>query len=100
MKYYKRDESMIGRKIADELILVPIKQNIGDTQCMYTLNELGSRIWELVDGSKSAEEIVSVLTQEYAADAEQVEADLAYFLNELEEIGAITSTVTEDKLEG
>jgi len=96
MKYYKRDESMIGRKIADELILVPTKQNVADIQCIYTLNELGGRIWELINGSTSVEAIVSVLTQEYEVETEQAEADLKDFLNQLEQIGAVILKTSDD----
>jgi len=95
MKYYEKDESMIGRKIADELILVPTKQNVVDLQCIYTLNELGGRIWELIDGGTSVEAIVTVLTQEYKVEVEQAEADLLNFLNELEQIGAISLVTSE-----
>jgi len=90
MEYYKQSKSMVGRKIADELILVPTKQNIADLQCIYTLNEIGGRIWELIDGSMSIKEIVTVLTQEYKVEARQAEADIKEFLNQLEQIGAVT----------
>jgi len=100
MKYYKRDESMVSRKIADELLLVPTKQNVANLHCIYTLNELGGRIWELIDGSTSLEEIVSTLTQEYKVEANQAEADIEDFLNQLEEIGAITLKITDDNEKG
>ena len=90
MKYYEKEESMVSRKIADELILVPIKQKVGDIQSMYTLNEVGSRIWELIDGGTSVEAIASILTQEYEVEAYQAEADTREFLEQLEQIGAIT----------
>jgi hypothetical protein len=92
MKYYAKDESMVGRKIADELLLVPVKQNVAEINSIYSLNELGARIWELIDGKTTLESIVSVITQEYKVDAEEAKSDTLEFLENLVEIGAITST--------
>jgi hypothetical protein len=87
--YYKKDDMMVSRKIADEMILVPIKHNVGDLAYMFTLNDVASRIWELIDGGKNLEEIVSVLTQEYEVEAHQAEADVLEFLAQMKDIGAI-----------
>jgi hypothetical protein len=89
-KYYQRDSMMIGREIANEFILVPIRQNIGDLQCMYTLNSVGSRIWELLgNGGTTVEQIRDTLVTEYEVTPEQVEVDITEFLDELQQIGAI-----------
>ena len=93
-KYYKRNEMMIGRKIANEFILVPVTKNTGDLACMYTLNSVGSRIWALLDGNgKTIEGIVSSLTHEYEVDAKQAEADAIEFLEQMEKIGAVVTRV-------
>ena len=81
---------MIARQIADEYILVPIRHNVGDLQCMYTLNEVAGRIWQLLNGGKTVGEIVSVLTQEYEVEATQAETDVAEFLAQMKDIGAVT----------
>ncbi len=89
--YYERDSMMIGRKIADEFILVPIRQNIDNLQCMYTLNNVGSRIWELLDsGGTTIEQIRDALVAEYEVTPEQVEDDIKEFLKELQQIDAVT----------
>ena len=49
-KVYKKSDSIVSRKIADEFILVPIRQNVGDMESIYALNETSARIWELIDG--------------------------------------------------
>ena len=97
MNYYEKDENIVSRKIADELILVPIKQKVGDIQSMYTVNEVGSRIWELIDGGTSVEAIASVLTQEYEVEATQAEADTREFLEQLMQIGAVTFTAIRNQ---
>ena len=55
----------------------------------FTLNEVGGRIWELADGSRTAGEIAGVLGQEYDAPADVIERDAADVLGELEEAGLL-----------
>jgi hypothetical protein len=86
---YQKDPSMVGRKIADEFILVPIKQNAGDIQCMYSLNSVGARIWELIDGHATVDEITSVIVQEYEVETPQAKTDVIEFLEQMKEVGAV-----------
>ena len=88
-KSYHKNSSMVARRVADEVILVPIRQNVGDLQCIYTLNEVGARIWELLDTEATMADIASALSKEYKVEQVQAEADLVDFLAQLESIGAI-----------
>lgn len=49
----------------------------------FTLNEVGGRIWELADGSRSVAEIASLLVEEYDAPLEEIQADALEVLGEL-----------------
>jgi hypothetical protein len=49
------------------------------------LNPTASRIWQLVDGSRSAEDIAVVLTEEYDVDFQQAWQAVNIMLNELSE---------------
>jgi len=49
-RIYQKATNMVSHKIADEFILVPIRQNVGDLESIYTLNETAARIWELSVG--------------------------------------------------
>lgn len=86
---YKKDESMVFRKIGDETILVPIRNKVGDLQNIYVLNEVGARIWELIDGKKGIEDIVNVISTEYDIMIEEAKKDIRDYLKDLESIGAI-----------
>jgi hypothetical protein len=88
-KKFQKSSSMVGRKVANELILVPIRQNIAALEYIYTLNEVAGRVWELLDSCKTIPEIVSALTKEYAVEASQAEADVIEFLSSMKEIEAI-----------
>jgi len=49
------------------------------------LNPVGSRIWELVDGTRTLTDIARVVAGEYARSESEVLRDVVIFLNELAE---------------
>ena len=63
-RLFQRDSSIVSRKIADEVILVPIRRRIGEVECLYTLNEAGARIWELIDGTRRFEEFRDLIVSD------------------------------------
>jgi len=88
-KVYKKSDSIVFRKIADEFILVPIRQNVGDLESICTLNDVGARIWELIDGEKKVREIKDKIVEEFEVTPEEAEKDLMEYLQQLEGIKAI-----------
>jgi hypothetical protein len=67
-----------GRVIEDEAVLL-----LAETNEIQVLNGVGSRIFELADGSRTLAEIASVLTDEYNVDFDQALADVDAFVREL-----------------
>ncbi len=88
-QHYLRNEQFISRQIADEFLLVPISNQISGDSWLFVLNEVGARIWELVDRGRSVQQIEELLLEEFDASQEQLEKDLLRLLAQLQEIGAI-----------
>ena len=88
-KVYKKSESIVSRRIGDEYILVPIRQDVGDLESIYTLNETGALIWELIDGKIKVGEIKESLLEAFEVEPEEAEKDLIEHLQQLEGIKAI-----------
>jgi hypothetical protein len=88
-KVYKKSDSIVSRKIGDEFILVPIKQDVGDLESIYTLNETAARIWELIDGKIKVRDIKERIVQEFEITPTEAERDLIQHLQQLEGIKAI-----------
>ena len=80
---------MVSREIAGEAILVPIRQNVGDLESIYTLNETAARVWELIDGKNTVRDIRDAIVTEFAVDEDEAEEDLVELLRDLESISAI-----------
>jgi len=55
----------------------------------YTLDEVGTRIWELCDGGRSIAEIAGALDEEFDAPPETIRADLLELLEELSDGGLV-----------
>ncbi len=88
-KVYKKSDSIVSRKIADEFLLVPIKQNVGDLESIYTLNEVATRVWERIDGKKKVKEIQDKIVEEFEVTPQEAEKDLASLVKQLLAVGAI-----------
>jgi hypothetical protein len=86
---YIKDTNIVFRKIADECILVPIKQKASDVDSIYTINEVGNFIWEQIDGVKPLSEIKDAIINEFEVASEEAERDLLDFLQQLEKAGAV-----------
>ena len=86
---YRRNEDFVYRKIEKETLLVPIKDNVGDMDCIYNLNEVGAFIWEHLDGRNSLEAIQESILDEFDISSEIAVEDLNNFMAQLQEIEAV-----------
>ncbi len=88
-EYFSKREDCVTREIAGETVIVPIRNRVGDLDSIYNLNELGTRIWNLIEPKRSVEEIVQAVCREYDVTPEQARQDTTAFLAELKEAGLI-----------
>jgi hypothetical protein len=88
---YARDPDFVSRRIADEVLVLPIRKNLGDLESIYTLNEVGARIWELLDGRRTLREIRDVIVGEYQVTDQEATVDLETFVEHLTAIGALAA---------
>jgi len=86
---YQKNPDFVFRQIADETILVPIRRSAADLECLYALDGVGPRVWELIDGQRTVGEIVATIVDEYDVETATAEADVAEFLSQLESLGAV-----------
>lgn len=86
---YKRNENFVFRRIDDETILVPIKDNVGDMNCIYNLNEVGAFIWQNISCKHSMSDIKDLILSEFEVTESQAKTDLSEYIKQLEEIEAI-----------
>ena len=72
-------EQVIAQKASDDWLLF----NVSDGN-YYSLNDIGGRIWELCDGTRTVSQLVTVLEAEYDASTEVLEKDIVELLEGLQ----------------
>lgn len=88
-KRYKKNHDIVSRKVANQFILVPVRHSIGDLDSVYTLNEVGARIWELIQQTTALLDIRDKIIDEFQASPEEVGKDIEEFIKQLQKIGAL-----------
>ena len=79
-KYPVLHPQVAARIIDGEAVIV-----LPESGQVSILNEVSSRIWELVDGTRSVGEITEAIVAEYDVTPEQAERDVEEFIQELVE---------------
>lgn len=73
---FRHADNIVTRKVMDETLLVPISGDLASMDNLYTLNETGAFIWQMLDGSRSVAEIAVLMAERYDAPAAEIEADV------------------------
>ena len=84
---YKKTDDLVTRKIGGETIIVPVSNIVGDLESIYTLNEVGSLIWELIDGKTSLKVLKEKIQTEFDVPEDIVEQDIQEIVSSLEQAG-------------
>jgi len=82
----------VTRQIAGETIVVPVRSHVGDLEAIYTLNEVATTIWHLIDGRTSVGAIVEAICRDYDVSTEDATRDVVALLGWLEEAGLTCSS--------
>jgi hypothetical protein len=80
---YERNHDVVSRKIEGELIIVPIRSGVGDLNSLYTLNPVGSVLWDFMDQGHTIQEMVQRICDEFEVTAAQAQQDIEAFLDSL-----------------
>jgi Coenzyme PQQ synthesis protein D (PqqD) len=67
-----------GRVIDAEAVLV-----LAESGQVHILNEVGARVWELADGTRSLAQIVAEVVNEFDVGAEEATSDVLSFIDHL-----------------
>lgn len=85
------------RVIAGETLVVPIRGRVGNLDSIYTLNEVGSRIWHLIDGPTQVNQIIQAITHEYDVAEDDAAKDVIELLDSMAAAGLIRPVTESEK---
>ena len=75
-----------SRLITGEAVILSL-----DTKVLRGLNAVGSRVWELIDGQRTVDDIVDVIVAEFEVSRIAAAADLDAFMRQLVDKGLVTT---------
>jgi hypothetical protein len=78
-----RNREVVSRQIEGELVIVPIRRGVGDLNSLYTLNPVGSTLWEFMNESHTLPEMVHRVCDEFEVTSTQAQADIQAFLDSM-----------------
>ncbi len=78
---FVRNREVVARQIEGELVIVPIRRGVGDLNSLYTLNQVGSVLWNFMNEGHTIEEMVSRVCDEFEVTASQAQSDIQNFLD-------------------
>ena len=85
----RRNPQFVFRNVGTECVLVKVSRRASEHEFLYALNEVGSFVWERLDGETSNRELCDAIVAEFEVGADEAEADLTEFLEELRRIDAV-----------
>jgi hypothetical protein len=85
----KKNPDIVSRTIEEETILMPLYKTSDEINCIYTLNDVAARIWELIDGRRNLAQIKKKLLEEFEASEKEMDKELNKFFEDLQKIKAI-----------
>ncbi len=71
--------------VADEAILIHLQSGV-----YYSLNEVGTAFWQLLDGQHTLEDCAGKIAAEYSAPTDVIVADLIELADDLAKEGLVT----------
>jgi Coenzyme PQQ synthesis protein D (PqqD) len=74
----------VSSDLAGEVVILGLSSGV-----YYGLNEVGASIWNLIQQSRTIQEIQDALLQEYDVEASQLKQDIFSLLSELSAVGLI-----------
>jgi Coenzyme PQQ synthesis protein D (PqqD) len=86
---YIQGEGLLTRNIAGETLIVPVRGRVGDLDSLFTLNEVGMRVWSLLDGRCNIQQIVQTISSEYDVNEATAAADVNELLDTMAEVGLV-----------
>jgi len=78
-----RNREVVSRHIEGELIIVPIRHGVGDLNSLYTLNPVGSVLWDFMMEGHTVPEMVQRICDEFDVTTAQAQGDIGDFLDSL-----------------
>lgn len=85
----KLREGYVLRTVAGQHLVLPVGETARQLNGSIMLNESGAFLWRLLSASKSRDELVSALLEEYDTDSQTAEKAVDMFISQLSAVPGV-----------
>jgi hypothetical protein len=82
----KNSDQLIDRVVDSEALLIHLSS--GD---YFSLDSVGTCIWQSIDGSKTVQDLVDLVLEEYDVDRDQAVVDVLHLVEKLADEGLVVT---------
>ena len=82
----KNKQNFATKQVGEDLVLVPMKDNVAEMNAMFTLNEVGSFVWDNLNEESTRELLSVAIAEEFEVDDATAQADLEEFLLQIQDM--------------
>jgi hypothetical protein len=75
---------VISQEVSGETVLLDL-----ESENYFGLDEVGTRVWQLIESAGNLETIYKTLLEEYEVEEEQLLGDLSHLIGEIEKLGLV-----------
>ena len=94
---WARAERVVGRRVGDAYVLVPLAGQGADLDGVLDLNRVAVFIWEQLDGARTGDAIVQAVVERFDVERARAEADTLELLDTLVELKAIVPAALPER---
>ena len=81
----RRKDGWLAAQVGEELVMMSVESGV-----YIGLNEVGARVWELIEAPRDLAGICATLAQEFEITPEGCQPEVEAFLSQLEQRGAVS----------
>jgi hypothetical protein len=86
---FRKTDDVVQRRIAEENVLIPIRQNLGDLQNIFAVNDVAAFVFEQIDGMRNGGQICAMVADRCGVPVQSVAEDVLGCIAQLAELGII-----------
>ena len=83
---YKLKSRFVARKVGNEVVVVPLVNNVAQMERLYTLNETAGFLWENLNETATVESLKTALLEKFDVEDSVAERDIQNFLENLKKL--------------
>jgi hypothetical protein len=87
----KRSDGYVSRKVGDDTIIVPVRAGVANLEAVFTMNAVGSAIWQRIDGRATVDDLARAVAEEFDVTAAAAAPDVAEFVQLLAHKGLVVA---------